>query len=314
MSTIVIALGGNALGASPAEQRQLSIQAAESIADLIAAGHGVIVAHGNGPQVGMIHAAMQGVQANNASFPAMPLNECVAMSQAYIGYHLQNAIGEQLHKRGIDKQVISIVTQVVVDEADPAFAHPTKPIGGFVSAAEAAEKWGSQNISYIEDSGRGYRQVVPSPSPIRIVECEAIRQHVEAGNIVIAVGGGGIPVLEQGDALVPVEAVIDKDAASARLADDLGADMLFVLTAVEQVAIHYGTPAQANLGQVTVDEMKQWVTEGHFAPGSMLPKVEAALRFVEGGAGRKAVITSLEKAAAAITGQSGTIISSPSAE
>lgn len=308
MGKIMIALGGNALGTSPEEQKQLVRKAAKPIVDLIRQGHEVVIAHGNGPQVGMIHSAIQLAEKCSPLIPHVTLNECVAMSQAYIGYHLQNAIREELLACRIHKNVVSIVTQVVVSEDDPAFRNPDKPIGQFYSRDEAAERFEAENIPYTEDSGRGYRQVVASPSPVRIVEAEIAKQLVAGHNVVITVGGGGIPVFEKGNALVPAQAVIDKDAASRKMAEELDFDFLFILTAVDQVAINYGKPDQVNLGYVSVEEARNWMAEKQFAPGSMLPKVEAAIKFVQSRAHRIAVITSLEKAGEAIKGNTGTIV------
>lgn len=306
MGKIMIALGGNALGNTPEEQRELAAHAAKAIAELIAQGHRVVISHGNGPQVGMIESAFRLARTADGTIPPVPLNDCVAMSQAYIGYHLQNALREELLVRGIRKEVVSVVTQSVVAKDDPAFRSPSKPIGSFYTREEASEKTKADNMIFIEDSGRGYRQVVASPEPVRIVEAEAVKKLVEAGHIVITAGGGGIPVYEERDALVPAQAVIDKDAASARLAAELDLDDLFILTAVDKVAIHYGTPQQRNLDQVSPEEAREWIAEGQFPAGSMLPKVESALRFVESKPGRRAVITSLEKAGAAIRGETGT--------
>ncbi|WP_150275445.1 carbamate kinase [Paenibacillus tepidiphilus] len=313
MSKIMIALGGNALGSTPAEQRQLAAHASKAIADLIAQGHQVVVSHGNGPQAGMIESAFRLASTADSSIPAVPLNDCVAMSQAYIGYHLQNALREELLRRGIRKEVVSVVTQAVVDEKDPAFLQPSKPIGSFYSREEAQLKAESEQMRFVEDSGRGYRQVVASPQPVRIVEAEAVRKLIASGQIVITAGGGGIPVFEQSGALIPAQAVIDKDAASARLAAELDLDDLFILTAVDKVAIHYGTPQQRDLDKVTPEEARAWIAEGQFPSGSMLPKVESALRFVESKPGRRAVITSLEKAGAAIRGETGTFFCSGAA-
>lgn len=308
MGKIMIALGGNALGTSPEEQKQLVKQAAKPIVELIEQGHEIVIAHGNGPQVGMIHTAIQLAEQSSRVIPSVALNECVAMSQAYIGYHLQNAIREQLLDCNIRKNVVSLVTQVVVSEDDPAFSNPNKPIGLFYTEEEAKAKFAAKNIPYIEDSGRGYRQVVASPSPVRIVESDVAKELVAGHNVVITVGGGGIPVFEKGNALLPAQAVIDKDAASEKIAEELDLDFLFILTAVERVAINFGKPDQEDLGYVTVDEIKHWIKENQFAPGSMLPKVEAAIRFVESREQRVAIITSLEKAGEAIKGKTGTII------
>ncbi len=309
MSRILIALGGNALGSTPQEQQQLVHGAAKPIVDLIDQGHDVVIAHGNGPQVGSINLAFEKSSKEHASISSMPFAECVAMSQGYIGYHLQNAIQEELLKRSINKSVATIVSQVVVDKNDHAFQNPTKQIGSFYSKEEAQRLMAETSDIYIEDSGRGYRRVIPSPVPIKIVEKDIINDLVNAGRIVIAVGGGGIPVVEENNhSLIGVEAVIDKDLASRCLADELNADFLFILTAVEKIAINFGKPNQQNLDYLSVDEAEKLIREGHFAPGSMLPKVQAAISFVRGKQGRKSIITSLDKAKDAILGRTGTVI------
>ncbi len=310
MSKIVVALGGNALqdvDSKPTAEAQLSIIKKNTVylADLIEEGHDLIITHGNGPQVGRI--LIQNEIASEVT-PAMPFDICGAMSQGMIGYHLQQAMGDELKKRGKDKSVATIITQVVVDKEDKAFHKPTKPIGPFYSEEEAQVIRDEKNYILIEDSGRGYRRVVPSPMPKRIVEIETIKTLIQNNIIVITVGGGGIPVIEEGLELKGVAAVIDKDLASEKLAEDINADILIMLTAVERVAINFGTPEQKNLDRVSVPEMKQYSKEGHFAPGSMLPKVEAGIRFVESKPGRKTIITSLEKVKVALKGLSGTII------
>lgn len=300
---IVVALGGNALGNNAEEQKKLVAQTAVPIVDLVEEGYDVVLAHGNGPQVGMINLSFQ-----NAG-TAMPFPECGAMSQGYIGYHLQNAIYNELHKRQIKKNVATIVTQVLVDEKDPAFQNPTKPIGTFYTE-EQAKEIAKEHPDYVmkEDAGRGYRRVVPSPRPVDIVEKEMISELVDNKNLVIATGGGGIPVVQRGDRLEGVAAVIDKDFASARLAQLVGADTLIILTAVEKVAINFGKENEEWLGKITADEIQKHADNGMFAKGSMLPKVEAAMEFVRSGAGREALITSLEKAREGILGQTGTLI------
>ncbi|NLC04757.1 MAG: carbamate kinase [Tissierellia bacterium] len=310
MSKIVVALGGNALqdvDSKPTAEAQLSIIKKNTVylADLIEEGHDLIITHGNGPQVGRI--LIQNEIASEVT-PAMPFDICGAMSQGMIGYHLQQAMGDELKKRGKDKSVATIITQVVVDKEDKAFHKPTKPIGPFYSEEEAQVIRDEKNYILIEDSGRGYRRVVPSPMPKRIVEIETIKTLIQNKITVITVGGGGIPVIEEGKELKGVAAVIDKDLASEKLAEDINADILIMLTAVERVAINFGTPEQKNLDRVSVPEMKQYSKEGHFAPGSMLPKVEAGIRFVESKPGRKTIITSLEKVKEALEGLSGTII------
>lgn len=305
---IVVALGGNALGKNPKEQLELVRGTAVPIVDLIAAGHEVVLAHGNGPQVGMINLAMETSSKSDAATPEMPFPECGAMSQGYIGYHLQNAIREELLNRGMKVPVATVVSQVIVDKDDQAFTNPTKPIGAFYSEAEAKELKESKGYDMVEDSGRGWRRVVPSPKPIDVAEKETIKALVDNEHVVIAVGGGGIPVVEEGNRLVGVPAVIDKDFASAKLAEILDADYLIILTAVEQVAINFGKENEKWLSTLDFETTEQYISEGHFAPGSMLPKVEAALGFAKSKAGRKSLITSLEKAKEGIEGKTGTII------
>jgi len=310
MSRILIALGGNALGSTPQEQLQLVKTTAKPIVDLVEQGHDVVIAHGNGPQVGAINLAFDTSSKELASIPYMPFAECGAMSQGYIGYHLQNAIQEELLKRTIHKSVATVVTQVVVDKNDHAFQRPTKPIGPFYTKEEAEKIMAQTCEIYMEDAGRGYRRVIPSPAPMKVVEKEVIEDLVNAGHVVIAVGGGGIPVIEDSNhSLVGVEAVVDKDLASRCLADALNVDFLFILTAVEKIAINFGKPNQQNLDRLSIDEAEKLMSEGHFAPGSMLPKVQAAIEFVRGKQGRNSVITSLEKAKDAILGKTGTVIS-----
>lgn len=297
---IVIALGGNALGNNLKEQMQAVKVTAVAIADLIEQGHEVVISHGNGPQVGMINLAMEEQHVS--------LSMCVAMSQAYIGYDLQNALREELLHRGIVKPASTVITQVMVDPADPAFQKPTKPIGRFLSKVEADELAASGQ-AVMEDAGRGWRRVVASPRPGRIVEIETIRALLNAGQVVIAGGGGGIPVIEQADGhLKGVGAVIDKDFASCVLAQELDADLLIILTAVEKVAIRYNTPEQEWLSSLTVEQAKTLIGEGHFAPGSMLPKVQAAVEFAASKPGRQALITLLQKARDGIEGKTGTMI------
>ncbi len=302
---IVIALGGNALGKTPKEQVLSVKKTAKSIVNLIEIGNTVIITHGNGPQVGMINLAFS--KDDNLD---MPFPECGAMSQGYIGYHLQNAIREELKNRAIKKEVATIISQVIVDKNDAAFNNPTKPIGSFYTKEEA-DKIANEN-AYImkEDAGRGYRRVVPSPKPIGIAEIDAIKLLVDNGVCVIATGGGGIPVIKEENALIGVDAVIDKDFASGKLAELIDADELLILTAVEKVAINFGKENEEWLDSLNVEECKKYITEKHFAEGSMLPKVEAALAFVESKKGRKVLITSLDKAGDALLGKTGTRISS----
>ncbi len=308
MSKIVIALGGNALGNTPYEQLSLVTETAKPIVDLIAEGNQVIIAHGNGPQVGMINLGMATAAEAGAIKSDMPFPECGAMSQGYIGFHLQNAIGNELAARGMVKDVATVVTQVLVDEADPAFQHPTKPVGAFYDKETAQRLIEEKGFTMVEDAGRGYRRVVPSPKPVDVIEKNTVRALVDSGTVVITVGGGGIPVVRKDGKLEGTPAVIDKDFASAKLAELLDADVLVILTAVEKVAINYGKPNQENLAELTPDQAQQYIAEGHFAPGSMLPKVEAAVSFAQSKPGRKALITLLEKAKQGIAGETGTVI------
>jgi carbamate kinase len=307
---IVIALGGNALGNNPEEQLELVKNTAKAIVDLIKEGHEIMIGHGNGPQVGMINLAMEYASQEGANTPTMPFPECGAMSQGYIGYHLQQAIGNELKRENIDKCCVTVITQVVVDEHDPAFKNPTKPIGSFYTKEDAEKIEKEKGYTFVEDSGRGYRRVVASPKPVEIVESNVIEKIVATGNIVITVGGGGIPVIKTNNGeLKGVPAVIDKDSSSAKLAQDLAADMLIILTAVEKVAINFNKPDQKDLSSMTLKECEKYISEGHFAKGSMLPKVEACKKFVEESPkNAMAIITSLEKAAEAIRGETGTTI------
>ncbi|AMB95216.1 carbamate kinase [Aerococcus urinae] len=307
MSKIVLALGGNALGSTPNEQKEAVKTTAQSIVDLIEAGNEIIVSHGNGPQVGMINLAMDVSAKTDAGTPEMPFPECGAMSQGYIGFHLQNAIENELNKRGVDKAVASVITQVVVDKDDPAFDNPTKPIGAFYSEEEA-QALSDKGFAVKEDAGRGYRRVVASPKPIDIVEKAFIQDAFDQGNIIVAAGGGGIPVVEAEDGYDGVPAVIDKDFSSAKLAELVEADLLIILTAVEKVAINFGKENEEWLDELSVDQAKEYTEAGEFAEGSMKPKIEAALGFVESKPGNQAIITSLEKAEEGIKGQNGTLI------
>ena len=307
---IVIALGGNALGKNLPEQMIASRATAAAITDLIAEGHEVVIAHGNGPQVGMIQNAMtELVRSDPEKYIPCPLSVCVAMSQGYIGYDLQNALREAMLDRGIDKGVATVLTQVEVDPDDPAFLHPTKPIGAFMTKEEAEALVKERDYDVMEDAGRGYRRVVASPRPVSIVEIGTISSLVESDHVVVACGGGGIPVFKtEGHHLKGAAAVVDKDFAAAKLAEQLNADMLLILTAVEKVAIRYGKPDELGLDEITASEARKYIEDGEFAPGSMLPKVEAALEFVESGSGRTALITHLLKALDGIGGRTGTRI------
>lgn len=306
---IVIALGGNALGNTLSEQMTALKSTSKAIVDLIEDGNEVVISHGNGPQVGMINVAMNELSMVNPIYDQCPMSVCVAMSQGYIGYDLQNTLREEMLNRNINKGVSTIITQVEVDKNDEAFDNPTKPIGQFMSKEEAdiAVKSGDK---VIEDSGRGYRIVVASPKPTKIIEIETIKSLIDAGQVVIACGGGGIPVIEDGNHLKGVNAVIDKDFASCELAKELDADCLIILTAVEKVAINFGKENEKWLDKVSVEEMRKFVTDGHFAPGSMRPKVEAGIEFASSKEGRYSLITLLEKAKDGIAGKTGTIIKS----
>ncbi len=310
MSRIVIALGGNALGATAAQQRVAIDAATPSLVGLIAQGHEIIVSHGNGPQVGMIHLAFDLAAQQTDKVSRMDLPECTAMSQGYIGYHLQQGLAAELHRVGMPWHVASVVTQVEVAADDPAFDRPTKPIGAFYDAATAAELMAvTPGLVMVEDSGRGWRRVVASPRPVDIVERDSILNLLDHEFIVVACGGGGVPVVRDaaGD-LHGVPAVIDKDFASATLAEVVGADYLFILTAVDRVAIGFGTPEQRDLEEIDLVTAQRYVDEGHFGAGSMLPKVQAAMRFAASGPGRRAVICSLANAPLAMRGESGTVI------
>ena len=305
---IVIALGGNALGNTAAEQLSLVNNTAKAIVDLIAEGNEVVIAHGNGPQVGMINLGLSTAAEAGAIKADMPFPECGAMSEGYIGYHLQQAIGNELSSRGMTKPVATIVTQTVVSENDPAFQNPTKPVGAFYDKATADRIAAEKGYTMVEDAGRGYRQVVPSPKPFDIVEAESIKALFNAGHVVIAVGGGGIPVVRRDGKLCGTPAVIDKDFGSELLAELLDADILVILTAVEKVAINFNKPDQEELSTMTVAEAREYIAQGQFAPGSMLPKVEACIEYVEAFPKGKALITSLECAAAGLEGKTGTVI------
>ena len=304
---VVIALGGNALGKDVEEQKEAVAKTAKVIVDLAQQGLDIIVTHGNGPQVGMIQNAMDNLVVMHENYKQVPLPTIVAMSQGYIGIDLQNAIKYELYSRNIDGKVSTILSQVEVDKNDPAFENPTKPIGRFLTKEEAEENE-ANGVRCMEDAGRGYRVVVASPMPQRIRELETIKTLVNAGHIVITCGGGGIPVISENGKLVGVNAVIDKDNASSLLAAQLGADYLVILTAVEKVAINFGKENQEWLSDLTVEQAKEYIAEEQFAKGSMLPKIEAAIRFAESGEGRRTLITLLDKAAEGIAGKTGTVI------
>jgi carbamate kinase len=287
-----------------------SRQTAAAITDLIEEGYEVVIAHGNGPQVGMIQNAMNElVRSDPDQYVTVPLSVCVAMSQGYIGYDLQNAMREEMLDRGIDVGVATVLTQVEVDPEDPAFRHPTKPIGPFLTKEEADRLISERSYDVIEDAGRGYRRVVASPMPVSIIEIQTIKSLVDTNHVVIACGGGGIPVFRtNGHHLKGAAAVIDKDFAAERLAEEVEADTLIILTAVEKAAVHFGKPDQRDLDDLSVEQALKYIEEGEFAPGSMLPKIEAAVSFVRSRPGRRALITLLEKARDGISGHTGTMI------
>ncbi|ELK0738997.1 carbamate kinase [Klebsiella oxytoca] len=305
---IVLALGGNALGDDLAGQMRAVQHTARTIVDLISLGHQVVVTHGNGPQVGMINQAFEAAAKTEAHTPMLPMSVCVALSQGYIGYDLQNAIREELLTRQLGIPVATLITQVEVDANDEAFLNPTKPIGSFFSKEEA-EKLSQNGYIMKEDAGRGYRRVVASPKPVDIIEKQTVKALMDDCHVVITVGGGGIPVIREGNHLRGASAVIDKDWASAKLAEMIDADLLIILTAVEKVAINFGKPDEQWLDNLSLRDAERFIEEGHFAKGSMLPKVEAAAAFARSGPGRKALITMLSKAKEGIEGKTGTIIS-----
>lgn len=305
---IVVALGGNALGKSLTEQFEAVKDTAKALADLIEDGNEVIITHGNGPQVGKIDSAMNALLLEDPTEEKTTLSMCVAMSQAYIGYDIQNALRKELTRRGLYKPVVTIITQVEVSNDDPAMKRPTKPIGKFMTR-EQAERFREQyGYAVAEDAGRGWRRVVASPMPQYIIEIDAIRAASQEGSIVICCGGGGIPVRRKSEFLKGCAAVIDKDFCSALLAENLNADLLMILTAVDKVKIDFGKPEERSLDTMTLDDVDRYIAEGQFAAGSMLPKVQAAARFVSGGKGRKAVIAALAQAGEAVKGSAGTVI------
>ena len=310
MSKIVIALGGNALGKNPQEQLTLLKSVATTIVNLVKEGNQIVLTHGNGPQVGQIFLAMDYSSNGDAGTPKMPFPECGRMSQGYIGYQLQQCIQDELEHQGIVRDCATLITQVLVDSMDSAFNNPTKPIGMFYSKEEAMKIQQDKGYIFVEDAGRGYRRVVPSPKPKDIIEKNVIKLIVNNNNIVIAAGGGGIPVIKTDkiELLEGVEAVIDKDKTAALLANLIDADMLLILTAVDKVCLNYNTDKQVELDTINIDEAKKYIDENQFAKGSMLPKIEACISFVENSDNKKAIISSLDKASDAINGKNGTII------
>lgn len=307
MAKVVVALGGNALGKSPEEQLKLVKNTASSLIGLIAAGNQVVISHGNGPQVGAINLGMN-FAAEHGKTAAFPFPECGAMSQGYIGYHLQQSLENELHRRWMNKSVATIVTQIAVDPNDPAFENPSKPVGDFYTKKQADEIAKEKGYTFKEDAGRGYRQFVPSPLPMKIMELDSIKTLIDADKLVIAGGGGGVPVIITDKGLEGVPAVIDKDRSSALLADKIDADKLIILTAVDHVYVNYGKPDEKALKTLNVAEAQKYMKEGQFAAGSMLPKIEACLSFVEGHPEREALITSLDGLDDALAGKVGTVI------
>lgn len=307
MSRIVIALGGNALGNNPEEQKELVKIPAKKIVSLLKLGHDVVIGHGNGPQVGMIFNAFADAKKSNDKTPLIPFAEAGGMSQGYIGYHMLTAIANELKKENISKDVVYLLTETIVDPNDIAFKNPTKPVGPFYASKEEAIK-NNPNSTIVEDSGRGYRKVVPSPKPIDFIGINAIKENVDRGTIVITGGGGGIPIIEKNNTYEGVDGVIDKDFALAKIASLVNADTLIILTAVDHVYVNYGKPDQKALVTTNLKELEQYIKENQFAPGSMLPKIQAAINFVSSGKNKTAIIADLTKVEDALEGKSGTKI------
>ena len=308
MSKIVIALGGNALGKSPWEQLNLLTNVSKIIVDLVSRGEDIVLTHGNGPQVGQIVLAMDYAANGEVKTPSMPFAECGSMSQGYIGYQMQQSIYNELKVRGLNKNVVSVVTQVLVDENDKAFSNPTKPIGMFYSEEEAEKIANEKGYHFMEDAGRGFRRVVPSPIPKKIIEGSVIEELVNNGNVVIAVGGGGIPVVNTSNGLKGVDAVIDKDRSAALLGKEIGADTLLILTSVDAAYLNYNSENMQKIDSLTIEEAEKYISNGEFAKGSMLPKIEACIEFVKDDDKKLAIITSLNKASDALNRKCGTVI------
>ncbi|AGJ90785.1 carbamate kinase [Mycoplasma putrefaciens] len=306
MSKIVIAVGGNALGNSPIEQKEIVKKTAKALVDFIEQGNDIVIVHGNGPQVGMINNAFDIANKNQQKSPVLDFPECGAMSQGYIGYHLQQAINNELRLRKLNKHIATIVTQTLVDKNDPSFLKPSKPIGSFMSEQEAKMLAEKNLWTVAEDAGRGWRRVIASPKPIDIVEKEILLQLVNNSFITIAGGGGGIPVYLENDKLVGIAAVIDKDFAAAKIAEIIDAESLIILTAIDKVMINYKRPNEQALDSLTISEAENYISEGHFAVGSMLPKIKAAMSFVRQTNGKPVYIGSLEQADKVLQGLSGT--------
>ena len=303
---VVIALGHRALGNTLPEQKEATRKTAQIIARLVKEGAEVVISHSNAPQVGMIHTAMNEFGKYHPDYTYAPMSVCSAMSQGYIGYDLQNGIRSALMKEGIYKPVCTILTQVTVDPYDEAFAEPVKVIGRILNEQEAAEE--EEKGNYVVKVGEGFRRIVAAPKPQYVVEIDAVKALLDAGQVVIACGGGGIPVLEQGPELKGASAVIEKDLTSGKLAQLLDADELMILTSVEKVAVGYHTQNEKVLDTITVEEAKNYMEQGQFEQNTMLPKMQASVEFVEGKEGRKAVITSIDKAVEGYLGKTGTVI------
>ena len=310
MSKIIVALGGNALGKDPREQMELLEKVAKILVKLIKEGHKIVLTHGNGPQVGQISLAMEYANQNGINTPNMPFPECGSMSQGYIGYQLQQALQDELERCKIDKKCVTLITQVLVDQNDEAFKDPTKPIGSFYTKEEAKKIEEEKGYIFKEDSGRGYRRVVPSPKPIDIVEAEPIKLLVDNDVLVISVGGGGIPVVKRDklELLEGIDAVIDKDMSSALLAKKIDADILLILTSVDKVCLNFQSDNPKELDELTVSDALKYIDNHEFAEGSMLPKIKACIEFVSSGTDKKAIITSLQKAGESLSGHVGTVI------
>lgn len=304
---VVVALGHRALGTTLPEQMVAVKNTAKSIADLVEEGYQVVITHSNAPQLGMIHMAMNEFGKHHDNYTAAPMSVCSAMSQGYIGYDLQNSIREELLNRGIFRTVSTVLTQVIVDPYDEAFYTPTKILGRYMSAEDAAEERKKGNY-VVEEPGKGFRRVVSAPNPVSIVEIDAINALVDAGQIVIAAGGGGIPVLQQDHVLKGASAVIEKDLTAGKLAEGINADGLIILTSVEKVYINHGQENEEELGEISVDDAKKYMEEGHFGVYNMLPKFRASVEFIEKGEGREALITSFDKLKEGIAGKTGTLI------
>ena len=309
MSKIVIALGGNALGNTPEEQMDKLERGAKVIVKLIKEGNKIVLTHGNGPQVGQIALAMEYAHQGSVNTPLMPFAECGSMSQGYIGYQLQQALQDEMERQKVKKDCVTVITQVLVAANDPAFQNPTKPIGAFYSKEQADELTKMKGYTFVSDAGRGFRRVVPSPKPIDIIESRAIKKLVDDDIVVIAVGGGGIPVIknDKKELLEGVDAVIDKDLSSALLGELIDADILLILTAIDKVYLNFNTPEQKALDILTTTDARKYIQNDEFAKGSMLPKIEACIKFVNSSK-KLAIITSLDEAAEALSSNVGTKI------